>query len=76
MGVMKTPLSALVDKIRNEQKLGREVPDFDPYNGNEGARYLFILEAPGPKAVETGFVSFENPDQTARNFRDQLEAAV
>ena len=72
---MNTPLSALVDRIRAEQQLGREVPAFDPDNGNETAKYLFILEAPGPKAVETGIVSFENPDQTARNLRDQLEQA-
>ena len=72
---MNSPLSVFVDRIRTEQRLGREVPDFDPDNGNETAKYLFVLEAPGPKAVETGFVSFENPDQTARNFRDQLEKA-
>jgi hypothetical protein len=68
-------LSSFVKRIRAEQHLGCEVPDFDPNNGNEAARYLFILEAPGPKAVETGQVSFDNPDQTARNFRDQLEQA-
>ena len=72
---MKSSLSAFVDRIRAEQQLGREVPDFDPNNGNETAKYLFVLEAPGPKAVETGFVSFDNPDQTAKNFRDQLEKA-
>lgn len=72
---MKTPLSSFVDRIRAEQKLGRQVPDFDPDNGNETAKYLFVLEAPGPKAVQTGLVSFENPDQTARNFRDQLAQA-
>ncbi|MFN7696171.1 MAG: uracil-DNA glycosylase [Burkholderiales bacterium] len=75
LGVMKTPLSAFVDRIRAEQQLGIEVPDFDPGNGNEVAKYLFVLEAPGPKAVETGFISFENPDQTARNFRQQLGLA-
>ena len=72
---MKSPLCAFVDRIRAEQQLTREVPDFDPNNGNETAKYLFVLEAPGPKAVETGLVSFDNPDQTAKNFRDQLEKA-
>ena len=72
---MKHPLALFVDKIRAEQGLGEEVPNFDPGNGNETAKYLFILEAPGPKAVATGFISFENPDQTAKNFRDQLEEA-
>ena len=72
---MKSPLAVFVDRVRSERQLGREVPDFDPNNGNETAKYLFVLEAPGPKAVETGFVSFDNPDQTAKNFRDQLEKA-
>lgn len=51
------------------------VPGFDPQNGNEQAKFLFLFEAPGAKAVETGQVSFENPDPTARNFRNQLAAA-
>ncbi|MFN9448041.1 MAG: uracil-DNA glycosylase [Rubrivivax sp.] len=72
---MESPLSAFVGRIRSENQLGREIPDFDPGNGNEIAKYLFVLEAPGPKAVETGYISFENPDQTARNFREQLEVA-
>ena len=74
-GLMKSPLPSFVDRIRSENQLGREIPDFDPGNGNEIAKYLFVLEAPGPKAVETGYISFENPDQTARNFREQLEVA-
>jgi uracil-DNA glycosylase len=62
----------LVDGIRKEQALGREVPGFDPDNGNEQARYLFLLEAPGPKAVHTGCISLSNPDPTARNLRRQF----
>ena len=65
----------LVDQIRKEQGLGCEVPGFDPENGNEQARYLFLLEAPGPKAVQTGYVSLTNPDPTARNFQRQLREA-
>lgn len=68
-------LSNLVHQIRTERNLKQEVPDFDPQNGNELAKYLFLLEAPGPKAVQTGYISFENPDPTARNLRDQLTAA-
>lgn len=67
--------SELVQQIREEQKLGREVPGFDPKNGNEQARFLFLLEAPGPKAVQSGYVSLNNPDPTARNFQRQLKAA-
>ncbi|MCE1182497.1 MAG: uracil-DNA glycosylase [Rhodocyclales bacterium] len=51
------------------------MPSFDPANGNETARFLFLLEAPGPRALDTGFISYDNPDQSARNLRDQLTAA-
>ena len=33
------------------------------------------MEAPGAKAVKSGYVSFENNDGTAKNFRNQLAAA-
>lgn len=68
-------LSTLIQRIRTEQNLNCEVPDADPSNGNECARFLFVLEAPGPQAVASGFVSLNNNDQTARNLRNQLEAA-
>jgi uracil-DNA glycosylase len=68
-------LAAVVNRIRLDSGLTTQVPDFDPKNGNEAARFLFVLEAPGPKAIRTGFVSFDNPDQTAKNLRDQLEQA-
>jgi uracil-DNA glycosylase len=73
---MKHPsLAAFVRYIRAQRNLDRAVPDFDPKNGNEGAKFLFILEAPGPKAVASGVISFDNPDQSARNFREQLAEA-
>jgi len=68
-------LNALIAKIRSEVRLGEEVPGLDPLNGNEHARYLFVLEAPGPKAVASGVISIDNPDQTAKNFRNQLDVA-
>ena len=68
-------LRKFVNKIRKENGLTKEVPDFDPLNGNANARILFVLEAPGAKAVKTGYISFDNPDQSARNFRDQLHKA-
>ena len=70
-----SPLTSLVERIRCEQHLSREVPGFDPANGNESARFLFVLEAPGPKAVARGFISLSNNDQTAKNFRTQLAKA-
>ena len=68
-------LNRFVKKIRKEMGLSDEVPNFDPLNGNENARILFVLEAPGAKAVKSGYISFDNPDQSARNFRDQLKKA-
>lgn len=65
----------LVNRIRVERNLTDAVPGFDPKNGNERAKYLFLLEAPGPTAVKSGQVSFENPDPSARNLRDQLETS-
>jgi len=67
-----SPLGRIVERIRSEKQLSREVPGFDPNNGNEKARFLFVLEAPGPKAVESGIISLGNKDQTAKNFRTQL----
>ena len=43
------------------------VPDFDPCDGSVNARVLFLLEAPGPKAVRSGFGSSNNLNPTARN---------
>jgi uracil-DNA glycosylase len=69
------PLAALVTRIRTEQRLHSEVPGFDPHNGNERAKYLFVLEAPGPQALKSGVISLDNPDRTAANFRAQLQEA-
>jgi len=68
-------LNQFVNKIRKEMGLSNEVPEFDPDNGNENAKILFILEAPGRKATNTGLISLSNPDQTARNFKNQLDEA-
>ena len=65
----------LVNRIRTERGLTSEVPGFDSKNGNEGAKYLFLLEAPGPRAKETGQISVDNPDPSARNLGAQLKAA-
>jgi uracil-DNA glycosylase len=32
------------------------------------AQVLLLLDAPGPRAVKSGFVSRNNPDETAKNF--------
>ena len=69
------PLTALVEDIRRRERLNEDVPYLDPDDGGVNARVLFLLKAPGPGAVESGFVSHSNPDQSARNFSELLEEA-
>ena len=64
-----------VDRIRKGMSLSKEIPSFDAVNGNENAKFLFLLEAPGPSAIASGHISFDNPDPTARNFKNQLASA-
>ena len=59
-------LTAFVQTIRDET--GEDVPFFDPLDGGVSATCLFLLEAPGSRAVSSGFVSRNNPDVSARNF--------
>jgi uracil-DNA glycosylase len=56
------PLNAMVRRIREEHA---GVPYFDPKSGGVSARILFLLEAPGPKAID--FISPDNNDQSAAN---------
>jgi uracil-DNA glycosylase len=62
------PLTNFVEKIRKETGLNREIPYFDPLDGGTNARCLFLFEAPGPRAVFSGFISRNNPDESAKNF--------
>ena len=62
------PLARLVERMRQAKGPGYMIPDFDPLDGGTSAQVLFLLEAPGPKAVASGFVSRNNPDETAKNF--------
>lgn len=68
-------VTEIVELIKTDRRLGKEVPGFDPNNGNEKAKFLFLLEAPGPKAVESGRISFENRDPSAKEFRKELAVA-
>ena len=61
------PLSEYLASLRTLLGEQYRVPNFDPCDGGTQARILFLLEAPGPKAVESKFVSSNNPDPTARN---------
>ena len=69
------PLHTLVGQIRAETSKHENVPTFDPCEGGINAPILLLLEAPGPKAVETGLVSINNPDDTAANLYNLLEEA-
>jgi uracil-DNA glycosylase len=62
------PLTEFVDQIRQETGYGSKIPYFDPLDGGVNAKCLFLLEAAGPKAVISGFISRNNPDDSARNF--------
>ena len=63
-----SPLTAFVETIRKETGLAREIPYFDPLDGGINAKCLFPFEAPGPRAVYSGFISRNNPDESAKNF--------
>jgi uracil-DNA glycosylase len=63
-------LTAFVERIRNERGCGDSVPYFDPADGGVEAECLFVLEAPGRRAKESGFVSRNNPDESAKNWLD------
>ncbi len=63
-----SPLTNFVETIRKDTGLIREFPYFDPLDGGINARCLFLFEAPGPRAVDSGFISRNNPDESAKNF--------
>ncbi|MES2102450.1 MAG: uracil-DNA glycosylase [Pseudomonadota bacterium] len=62
------PLTAFVEELRTLRGATERIPNFDPWDGGVEAEILFLLEAPGRKAVESCFVSRNNPDETAKNF--------
>src|SRR2546427_1899175 len=60
-------LTEFVDRLRIQTGRGLAIPYIDPLDGGVAAPCLLLLEAPGPRAVETGFVSRNNPDPAAKN---------
>ena len=62
------PLSTFVQNLRSEVGPDAAIPDFDPWDGGTEAEVLYLLEAPGRKAIRSGFISRNNPDETAKNF--------
>jgi hypothetical protein len=61
-------LTHFVDTIRKEIGRYKEIPYFDPLDGGVNAKCFFLFEAPGPQAVGSGFISRNNPDESAKNF--------
>ena len=72
-------MAPLVAYCEARRRPGVEVPDLDPLDAGVGGRLLLLLEKPGPKTSPerggTGFVSFDNPDPTARASRRFAEEA-
>ncbi|WP_416424870.1 uracil-DNA glycosylase [Pseudomonas sp. App30] len=62
-----TTLNAFVQELRDEAGPDAHIPYFDPWDAGIAAQVLFLLEAPGAKAVASGFISRNNPDETAKN---------
>ncbi len=68
------PLTKYLANIKAEHSK-KELPCFDPCDGGILAKSLFLLEAPGPKAVGSTFISRNNPDPSARNMCGLLQEA-
>ena len=60
-------LNDYVQDLRNRMGPKAAIPYFDPWDGGVEADVLLLLEAPGPRAVNSGFVSQNNQDETAKN---------
>lgn len=69
------PLTKFVEKLRSEMGPQAAIPFFDPWDGGTNAELLFLLEAPGAKAKNSGFISRNNPDETAKNLFELLNEA-
>jgi uracil-DNA glycosylase len=69
------PLAAYRQLVQDLAGEHRSLPDFDPCDGGVNAKVLFLLEAPGRRAVGSTFISRNNPDQTAKNMLELLRDA-
>lgn len=64
------PLTDFVHRLREKVGPDASIPYFDPLDGGVNAEILFLLEAPGPKAKNSGFISRDNPDESAKNMHE------
>ncbi len=62
------PLTKFVEKLRGEVGFQAAIPFFDRWDSGTNAEVLLLLEAPGAKAKNSGFISRNNPDETAKSF--------
>lgn len=69
------PLAEYLGRVRSVMGSAYEMPSFDPLDGGINARVLLLLEAPGPQAVGSAFISRNNPDPTTRNLCELLAGA-
>jgi uracil-DNA glycosylase len=71
------PLNRFVRELRGRDRAERRVPWFDPAGGGIHAPVVMLLEAPGPKTVDSMLVSADNDDPTAAAVhRFQREAGL
>ena len=68
-------LTQFVLNMRSELGDKFFIPYFDPFDGAKNAECLFLLEAPGGKAKRSGFISRDNPDETAKNIFELCTSA-
>lgn len=61
-------LTNFVHRLRERMGTQVVIPYINPWDGGIEAKVMFLLEAPGAKARNSGFVSMNNPDETAKNF--------
>ena len=69
-------LTDFVHRLRATMGPEAAIPYFDPWDGGVNAEALFLLEAPGPKARNSGFVSMNNQDETAKNLFELINSAA
>jgi uracil-DNA glycosylase len=67
------PITAFVDRL--QARHAERIPYVDPNTGGVKARLLFVLKRPGPRAVESGFLSISNHDLTAKYMLELLGEA-
>ena len=67
-------LNKFAEELRQEFS-GWTVPDFDPKDGGVNAKILFLLEKPGPETENSGLISQDNDDETARATKEFLNDA-